>query len=107
MNSSLFIRYEKIHDHISEILDFLDLPEILTTGFTEKKERNSSMYNLKDETLYNLNNMYSDLQNKFETLKPYYVKKATSPIYKVFFSVDYIYAFLSYVYRSFFKKKQY
>lgn len=58
----LFIKFDAIHDHVEDILKFLDLPLHLAKDFPPKKTRSSDLKKLPEDELVALQRIYGALQ---------------------------------------------
>jgi hypothetical protein len=65
---TLVLKYEAIHESISQVRDFLNLPPEFVSDFPPQKDRGSSLDKIDPETLENLQKMYGSLVNKINSL---------------------------------------
>jgi hypothetical protein len=67
---TLVVKYEAIHDSISRIAEFLQLPSEFVDGFPPQKERNSTTDAMDSQTSKGLLAMYGGLARVIEKLPP-------------------------------------
>ncbi len=60
----LFVRYEKIWDHVEELLEFAGIPAEAKAAFPEKKERKSQAMEIGEEVHAGMRRMYGALQDR-------------------------------------------
>ncbi len=65
---TLVLKYESIHESLTQIREFLSLPPEFVSDFPPQKERGSSLDKIALETLKNLQKMYASLENKINSL---------------------------------------
>jgi hypothetical protein len=69
---TLVVKYEAIHDSISRIAEFLQLPAEFVDGFPPQKERNSTTDSMDLQTSKGLFDMYGGLTRVIEKLPSVY-----------------------------------
>jgi hypothetical protein len=62
----LFVRYEKIWDHLDTLLGFAGIHQNEKTSFPEKKERKTQAKEIPEEVHASMLRMYGSLQNQLE-----------------------------------------
>jgi hypothetical protein len=67
---TLVVKYEAIHDSISRIAEFLQLPSEFVDGFPPQKERNSTTDSMDSQTSKGLLALYGSLAREIEKLPP-------------------------------------
>lgn len=67
-NPICYIKYEKIHDHIPELLAFLELPGYLRVDFPKRRQRSSQTEDRSEPTQTQLENIYSQLSQTMDAL---------------------------------------
>ena len=104
---TLFVRYESIHEHVDDILDFLDIQEEAKEHFPVYKKRNSEKDSLSSQTLNDLRIIYSDLYKVIETLpKPVSISSKKQHVLTAFLYKEYWIALLLELKRYLFNGKQ-
>lgn len=79
VHPTIFIRYEKMFDHIEELLDFVDIPKAYIDYFPPQKDRTSTEENFSIQTLKQLNNMYCDFSEELAKLDDVEIRKPINP----------------------------
>ena len=67
-NPILYIKYETIHDHIPELLTFLEFPGYLRIDFPKKRQRSSQTNDHSEPTDTQLENIYAQLSQTMDAL---------------------------------------
>lgn len=67
-NPILFIRYETLHNHLWEILNYAELPLSALKTFPIREERHSNPEEIADETLKKLEQIYSEFLKELESI---------------------------------------
>ena len=76
---TLFIRYDAIHDNISEIKQFLGLPEEFLKTFPPEKVRSSRIEDLENYELERLNELYGKFRNEILNLNGCFKNEINEP----------------------------
>lgn len=74
-SETLFLRYEAIHKHKKELIEFLNLPKSAVDAFPLKRERISDIMEVDKEILDLLELLYGDFNRYLDTLPDFQVKK--------------------------------
>ncbi|MEQ8324230.1 MAG: hypothetical protein RIE58_03335 [Vicingaceae bacterium] len=85
----LFVKYEKIHDNLKVIQEFLGLPDEFVVKFPKKIDRRTDLSALTEKAKNGLSDKYGALKNKIDELDDVAIKKGSASGYtsiKYFFS---------------------
>ena len=99
---TLFLKYEKIHENIEEILDFCEIERKSIKKFPKRKKRFSDSTKIDITVLENLKKLYGKIENDFENMPDTRIKKAKFSRFKLFYSFEYIIVYLLNVKRNIF-----
>ncbi|MGC1473627.1 MAG: hypothetical protein WA775_13625 [Psychroserpens sp.] len=71
---TLVLKYSAIHDNLKHIQEFLELPKEFIDSFPTKKERNSNVQDLNQETKEGLDKMYKKFGNVLHAFPVFYIR---------------------------------
>jgi len=92
-----FIHYEHIHEKLSEICSYLNLPQQFIEDFPAKRERKSNKNQLEKEQTQQLEQIYHPFSSKLQTIEKCFVRPKGK-------SLEISQALLSKPYRNAYKK---
>ena len=75
----MIIKYEAIWNHLTELLNYLEIPLSEATFFPEQKQRKSDWNSLPENIKSDFHKMYGDLNEKIANFEDIKIIKASSP----------------------------
>ena len=70
------VKYESLHSHLHELLDFLELPLDTVNSFPPRRNRASTCKNLPRQDADVLNSIYGAIREDMESLPAFHVREA-------------------------------
>lgn len=74
VHPTFFIKYDKLHENIEALFEFLEIPKEYINDFPKFKKRSSSINDVSPETQNKIYNMYGDFNNEIKSLSDYEIR---------------------------------